>query len=74
MNKYILTFYDLEDNIVAQFDSYKEAAKYFQTSISVVRCNVSRRNLHFPNRKKYDKANKTWGYLIKDNLRDLPTI
>lgn len=70
MNKYILTFYDLEDNIIAQFDSYKEAAKYFNTTIRCLHSYISRRNLHYPNRKKRDKKLGIWGYLIKDDMEE----
>ncbi len=68
MTNYIITFYDLEDNIIKQFDSYKEAAEYFNTTIYVIHSYISRRKLHYPNRKKRDLKRKIWGYLVKDNI------
>ena len=68
MSNYIITFYDLEDNIIAQFDSYKEAAMYFNTSDKVIQAYISRRKLHTPLKKKYDKRKRVWGYLIKDTV------
>ena len=29
----MITMYDLEDNLIQVFDSYKDCAKYFNTSI-----------------------------------------
>ena len=67
MSKYILTFYDLEYNIIKQFDSYKEAAEYFDTTDKVIQSYICRRKKK-PNKKKRYK--NTWGYLVKDNLED----
>ena len=67
MTNYILTFYDLEDNIIKQFDSYKECAEYFNTTDKVIQCYISRRK-HYPNRKKRDTKRKIWGYLVKDAI------
>lgn len=68
--KYIITFYDLEDNVVAQFDSYKQCGLYFGTSDKVIQAYISRRKLHYPTRKKYDKRKRVWGYLVKDDIKD----
>lgn len=68
MTNYIITFYDLEDNIIAQFDSYKEAAEYFNTTNKVIQCYISRRK-HYPSRKKRDIKRKIWGYLVKDEFK-----
>lgn len=38
----MIAMYDLEDNLITIFDSYKECAKYFNTSIQVLHCHISR--------------------------------
>lgn len=58
-----ITYYDLDDNIIAQFDNYKECAKYFNTTEVCIRCYISRKRLHYNNRKKRDKETKKWGTL-----------
>ena len=65
MSDYILTFYDLDYNILAQFDSYKEAAEYFNTSECVIRCYISRKK---KNKDKVKRFGKVSGYLIKDKV------
>lgn len=58
-----IVYYDLEDNVIASFNDYKDCAKFFNTTIKVIACYISRRKLHYPRRKKLDKSNHTWGYL-----------
>ncbi len=43
MNKYFLAVYDNDDFPYINFESYKEAAKFFNTSVDSIRCNVSRK-------------------------------
>ena len=49
MNKYFLAVYDNDDFPYINFESYKEAAKFFNTSVDSIRCNVSRKQ-----KKKYN--------------------
>lgn len=52
-----IAMYDIEtDELITTFDSYKECARYFNTSEQVIICNVMRKN-----RKRY---NENWYRLI----------
>lgn len=55
--------YDLEENAIASFDTIKELAKYFSTSVNCMRSCVSKYK-HGVLKKKRDKALKKW-FLIK---------
>ncbi len=50
----MIAMYDLEDNIITTFDSYKECAKYFNTTVKVIQCYICRNK-----QGKIDK--KRWG-------------
>lgn len=67
--KYELIYYSLKDEIIGSWSSYKECAKYFETSPKVIHCYISR-SLRKPNKKKRDKKAKTWGYLIKIDIEN----
>lgn len=44
-----ISCYEIEtDELLAQFDTYRECARYFNTSVGVIMCNISRKN-----RKRY---------------------
>lgn len=52
-----IAMYDIQtDELITTFDSYKECARYFNTSEQVIICNVMRKN-----RKRY---NENWYRLI----------
>ena len=42
MSKYTIAMYDLEDNLITVFDSYRECARYFKTSIESIHCYICR--------------------------------
>ena len=50
----MISMYDLEDNLITVFDTYKEAAKYFNTSVDVIQCYICKSQ-----KGKIDK--KKWG-------------
>lgn len=57
-----IAMYDIEtDELITTFDSYKECARYFDTSEQVIICNVMRKR-----RKRY---NKGWYMLIPSYMR-----
>ena len=58
----MIAMYDLEDNLITIFDSYKECAKYFNTSIQVLHCYISRSKKGKVDKKRYEKG---WCRLIK---------
>lgn len=40
-----IAMYDIEtDELITTFDSYKECASYFDTSVQAIICNVMRKN------------------------------
>lgn len=52
-----IAMYDIKtDELITIFDSYKDCANYFNTSVQVIICNVMRKN-----RKRY---NENWYRLI----------
>ena len=56
-----IAMYDIKtDELITIFDSYKDCANYFNTSVQVIICNVVRKN-----RKRY-KGN--W-YMLVPNYR-----
>ena len=58
----MIAMYDLEDNLITIFDNYKECAKYFNTSIQVLHCYISRSKKGKIDKKRYEKG---WCRLIK---------
>ena len=38
----MIVMYDLEDNYIREFSSYKECAKYFNTSVRVIHSHICR--------------------------------
>lgn len=55
----MIVMYDLEDNLITIFNTYKECAKYFDTSVKSIRCYISR-NKKGTVDKKRDKKNQQW--------------
>ena len=39
----MIAMYDLEDNLITIFETTEECAKYFNTSVNVINCNISRK-------------------------------
>lgn len=60
----MIAMYDLEDNLITIFDSYKDCAKYFNTTLKTVYCSVSRIK-DGKRDKKRDRQNKRWVRLYK---------
>jgi len=60
----MIAMYDLEDNLLTVFDSYKECAEYFGTSIKCLHCYISRSKNGKVDRKR-DIENKRWCRLFK---------
>ena len=56
--------YDLEDNIVAIFDSYKECAEWFDTTVKVIQDNICRSRKGKIDKKRHFKQKK-WYRLYK---------
>lgn len=56
--------YDLEDNIVAIFDSYKECAEWFNTTVKVIHCHICRSRKGKIDKKRHVKEKK-WYRLYK---------
>ena len=67
MSKYILTFYELEYSIIKQFDSYKEAAAYFNSTTKSLQCYICRQKKKPDKKKRYKNI---WGYLVKDDIEE----
>lgn len=68
MRNYVLTYYDLNDNIIEQFDTYKECAAYFEVPVMNIINYIARQKKLGTNTRKWNKKTKIWGYLIKDNF------
>lgn len=49
----MIAMYDLEDNLITVFDTYKEAAKYFNTSVDVIQCYICRSKQGKIDKKRY---------------------
>ena len=58
----MIAMYDLEDNLITIFESYKECAKYFNTSTKVIQCYISRSKRGIRDKKKNGNS---WCRLIK---------
>ena len=64
MNNYTIAMYDLEDNLITVFESYKECAKYFKTSIESIHCYICRSQKGIVD-KKLNKEDHKWYRLVK---------
>lgn len=60
----MIAMYDLEDNIIAVFDNYKECAEYFKTSKKVIYSYFCKNKKGVVD-KKYDKERNIWVRLFK---------
>lgn len=60
----MISCYDLNDNLITVFDSYKECAKWFNTSTKVIQCYISRSRRGIRD-KKFNKQDKKWYRLFK---------
>lgn len=61
----MIVMYDLEDNYIWSFDSYKECAEYFNTSVKVLHCYISRQRKGIVDNKR-DKKHHRWVRLLKE--------
>lgn len=64
MSKYTIAMYDLEDNLITVFDSYRECARYFKTSIKSIHCYICRSQKGIVD-KKLNKEDHKWYRLVK---------
>lgn len=60
----MISCYDLEDNLITIFDSYKDCAKWFNTSVKVIYCYISRSQKGIVDKKRNIKYKK-WYRLFK---------
>ena len=60
----MIAMYDLDDNLIQVFDSYKDCAKYFNTSIECLRSYICRTQKGKVDKKR-DTVNKKWCRLFK---------
>lgn len=60
----MIAMYDLEDNLLTIFNTYKECAKYFNTSVRCIHSHICRVRKNIVD-KKLDKQNKRWVRLFK---------
>lgn len=60
----MIVMYDLEDNLITIFDSYKDCAKYFNTNLSTIYSSVCRIKSGKLDKKR-DVQNKRWVRLYK---------
>ena len=58
----MIVMYDLEDNYIREFSSYKECAIYFNTSVRVIHSHICRRKKGTVDKKKYKDG---WCRLFK---------
>ena len=58
----MIAMYDLEDNLITVFDSYKECAKYFNTSVRVIYSHICRSKKGTLDKKRYKNS---WCRLFK---------
>ncbi len=61
----MILMYDLLDNYIMEFKNYKECAKYFNTSVKVIHCYISRSKRGITDKKR-DFKNHRWVRLFKD--------
>lgn len=65
----MIAMYDLEDNFINIFDTYKECAKYFETSTRNIASCISRIKSGVKDRIR-DKKNERWVRLYKINVEE----
>lgn len=58
----MIAMYDLEDNLITIFDSYKECAKYFNTSVGAIQSHICRSKKSKINKKRNGNS---WCRLFK---------
>lgn len=61
----MIMMYDLEDNYLWEFDSYKECANYFNTTTKVIQCYISKSKKGIRDKKR-DSKNKRWVRLFRE--------
>ena len=59
----MFAIYDMDDNLIYVCDTYKELAKYFNTTTNVMRTTISRFNLGI--RKKKRTTDGRWCRIIR---------
>ncbi len=52
----MIAMYDLEDNLITIFDTYKECAKYFNTSVDAIQSHICRSRQGKIDKKKNGKS------------------
>ena len=61
----MISMYDLEDNYICEFKTYKECAKYFNTSPKVIQTYISKSKKGTIDKKR-DFKNKRWVRLYRE--------
>lgn len=49
----MIAMYDLEDNLITCFESYKECAEYFETSVKCIYCYICRNRKGKVDKKRF---------------------
>lgn len=60
----MISCYDLEDNLITVFESYKECAEWFNTSVNCIYCYICRNQKGIVDRKR-NKQDDKWYRLYK---------
>lgn len=60
----MISCYDLNDNLITIFDSYKECAEWFNTTANVIRSYISRSKNGIRDKKR-NKQDKKWYRLYR---------
>ena len=60
----MISCYDLEDNLIILFDSYKECAEWFNTSIKVIHSYICKSKKGIVDKKRHIRDGK-WYRLYK---------
>lgn len=60
----MISCYDLEDNLIAIFESYKECANWFNTSVKCIHSHICRSKKGMLDRK-FNKEDHKWYRLYK---------
>lgn len=60
----MIALYDLEDNLITIFDTFKECAEYFDTSTNSIRCHLSLVKCGYRSKKRDRKQHK-WCRLFR---------
>lgn len=66
-----IAMYDEEDNIITTFESKKECAEYFGTTINCINSFFSRVHKGIRNNKKLNKVDKKWYKLYQYQKEEL---